>query len=101
MKKYKYSNELLFEIGKILGGLIKSLESIKMPITIRNVYDNAVSFEKSLKSHKKARRGKREKKEIILFELNLENEILNLEKELKLGRYKPGAYKSFKVNIIY
>lgn len=72
-----------------------------MPITIRNVYDNAVSFEKLLKSHKKARRGKREKKEIILFELNLENEILNLEKELKLGRYKPGAYKSFKVNIIY
>lgn len=68
-----------------------------MPITIRNVYDNAVSFEKLLKSHKKARRGKREKKEIILFELNLENEILNLEKELKLGRYKPGAYKSFKV----
>lgn len=53
--------------------------------------------EKSLKSHKKTRRGKREKKEIILFELNLENEILNLEKELKLGRYKPGAYKSFKV----
>ena len=68
-----------------------------MPITITNVYDNAVSFEKLLKSHKKARRGKREKKEIILFELNLENEILNLEKELKLGRYKPGAYKSFKV----
>ena len=68
-----------------------------MPITIRNVYDNAVSFEKLLKSHKKARRGKREKKEIILFELNLENEILNLEIELKLGRYKPGAYKSFKV----
>lgn len=25
-KKYKYSNELLSEIGKILGGLIKSLE---------------------------------------------------------------------------
>ncbi len=25
MKKYKYSNELLLEIGKLLGGLIKSL----------------------------------------------------------------------------
>ena len=46
-----------------------------MPITIRNVYDNAVSFEKLLKSHKKARWGKREKKEIILFELNLEKEL--------------------------
>lgn len=29
MKKYKYSNELLAEIGKILGGLIKSLGVVK------------------------------------------------------------------------
>lgn len=68
-----------------------------MPKTIRNIYDDAVSFEKLLKSYKKARRGKREKKEVILFELNLESEILRLEKELKLGKYKPGSYKSFKV----
>ena len=29
MKKYKYSNELIDEIGKILGGLIKSLGVMK------------------------------------------------------------------------
>lgn len=29
MKKYKYSNELLAEIGKMLGGLIKSLGVIQ------------------------------------------------------------------------
>lgn len=29
MKKYKYSNELLDEIGKMLGGLIKSLGMMK------------------------------------------------------------------------
>lgn len=29
-KKYKYSNELLSEIGKILGGLIKSLGANKL-----------------------------------------------------------------------
>ena len=29
MKKYKYSNELLDEIGKILGGVIKSLGVMK------------------------------------------------------------------------
>ena len=34
MKKYKYSNELLSEIGKILGGLIKSLGVNK------NAYNN-------------------------------------------------------------
>ena len=68
-----------------------------MPKTIRNVYNDAVSFEKLLSAHKKARRGKREKKEVILFELNLENEILRIEDELKHGRYKHGKYKEFKI----
>ena len=68
-----------------------------MPKTIRNVYDDAVSFEKLLKAHKKARRGKREKREIIIFELNLENELLRIEKELKKGIYKHGKYKEFKI----
>lgn len=68
-----------------------------MPKTIRNIYDKAVSFDKILMAHKKARRGKREKKDVILFELNLESEILRLEEELKYGRYKPGDYKTFKI----
>ena len=54
-----------------------------MPKTIKDVYENATTFEKLLEAHKKARRGKREKKEVILFELNLEKELLNLERELK------------------
>ena len=33
-----------------------------MPKTIRNVYEQAISFEKLVMAHKKARRGKREKK---------------------------------------
>ena len=68
-----------------------------MPKTIRNVYDQAVSFENLLVAHKKARRGKREKKEVILFELNLESEILEIEKDLREGKYKPGEYKTFKI----
>lgn len=54
-----------------------------MPKTIKNIYDNSVSFENLLKAHKKARCGKREKKKIILFELKLEQELLELEKQLK------------------
>jgi len=68
-----------------------------MPKTIRNVYDKAVSFEKILMAHKKARRGKREKKDVILFELNLESEILRLEEELKYGKYQTDEYKTFKI----
>ena len=96
-KKYKHSNELLAEIGKILGGLIKSLEGRNMPKTIKNIYDNSVSFENLLKAHKKARCGKREKKKIILFELKLEQELLELEKKLKNGTYKHGGYTKFKI----
>ena len=32
-----------------------------MPKTLRNIYENAVSFENLLLAHKKARCGKREK----------------------------------------
>lgn len=68
-----------------------------MPKTIRNVYDSAISFENLLKAHKKARRGKREKKQVILFELKLEEELLDLEKKLKNGTYKHGGYREFKI----
>ena len=68
-----------------------------MPKTVRKVYDKAVSFDKILMAHKKARRGKREKKDVIIFELNLENEILRLEKELRYGTYKTDKYNTFKI----
>ena len=49
-----------------------------MPKTVRNIYENAVSFENLLLAHKKARCGKREKKKVILVELILEQELLRL-----------------------
>ena len=68
-----------------------------MPKTIRNKYDKAVTFEKLLKAHKKARCGKREKKKVIEFELELESELLDLEKALKTGTYRHGGYNTFKI----
>ena len=59
-----------------------------MPKTIRNVYDKEVSFEKLLEAHRKARRGKREKRNVILLELVLEEQLLQLEKDLKNCTYK-------------
>lgn len=68
-----------------------------MPKTIRNVYDKAVSFEALLEAHYKARKGKREKKNIILTELTLEQNLLELEQKLKTGTYRHGSYKIFKI----
>lgn len=63
-----------------------------MPKTIRNKYDEAVTFEKLLEAHKKARSGKREKKKVIEFELELESELLDLERALKTGTYRHRGY---------
>ena len=68
-----------------------------MPKTIRNKYDEAVTFNKLLEAHKKARKGKREKKKVTQFELILEDELLNLEKELRSGTYKHGKYHTFQI----
>lgn len=68
-----------------------------MPKTIRNKYDKYVTFEKLLEAHKKARRGKREKRKVIEFELELETQLLDLEIELKTGTYKHGGYHTFKI----
>lgn len=70
-----------------------------MPKTIRNIYDKKVSFENLLIAHKKARMGKREKKSVILFELKLEEYLLELEKQLKNCTYKTGKYNEFKIYI--
>lgn len=68
-----------------------------MPKTIRNVYDKEVSFEKLLEAHRKARRGKREKRNVILLELVLEEQLLQLEKDLKNCTYKHCKYTKFKI----
>ena len=68
-----------------------------MPKTIRNVYDKEVSFEKLLEAHRKARRGKREKRNVILLELVLEEQLLQLEKDLKNCTYKHGKCTKFKI----
>ena len=49
-----------------------------MPKTIRNVYEQAISFEKLLMAHKKARRGKREKKDIKQMMLFRRGYLMNI-----------------------
>lgn len=61
------------------------------------MYDKEVSFEKLLEAHRKARRGKREKRNVILLELVLEEQLLQLEKDLKNCTYKHGKYTKFKI----
>ena len=49
-----------------------------MPKTIKNVFYQSLTFEKMMAAHKRARKHKAYKNEVIKFEFNLENNITNL-----------------------
>ena len=49
-----------------------------MPKTIRNCFYQNLTFDKMLAAHKRARNHKAYKNEIIKFEFNLENNLINL-----------------------
>ena len=68
-----------------------------MPKTIRNVYCKNLTYEKLLKAHLDARKGKGSKKEIILFNLKQEDYIKYLLEKLENKTYKHGGYTVFYV----
>lgn len=68
-----------------------------MPKKIKNSFYKNLTFEKMLQAHKRARKHKTYKKEVIRFELNLENNIINIINQLKNKTYRLGKYFTFKV----
>ena len=68
-----------------------------MPKTIRNCFFKNLTFEKLMNAHLRARKNKSYKKDVILFEFDLENNVINLLNSIKSGNYKMGEYYSFKV----
>ena len=68
-----------------------------MPKTIRNEFEKHLIYEKLMEAHKKSRKGKGYRKEIIEFNLKQEEYIMWLLEELKTQRYKHGGYTTFYV----
>lgn len=68
-----------------------------MPKTIRNCFYQNLTFDKMLAAHKRARNHKAYKNEIIKFEFNLENNLINLIKNIHDKTYRMGKYFNFKV----
>lgn len=69
-----------------------------MPKTIKKTFNKKLTFIKLIDAHNRAKIGKVNKKEIMLFEQDLETNIINILFELKSNTYKLGKYRSF---IIY
>ena len=68
-----------------------------MPKKIKNLFYEKLTFNKLLEAHKRARKHKAYKGEVIKFEFNLENNLINLLNNLKNGTYRLGKYFQFKV----
>ena len=66
-----------------------------MPKRIGNIFDKALTFEKLIEAHKRARKGKRFKAEVIKFEMELESNIFRTMDALSNNSYKVGKYKEF------
>ena len=68
-----------------------------MSKTIKNIFYSKLTFEKLLEAHNRASKGKKNKKEVILFEMDLETNIIKMLNEIKNCTYKFGEYRQFKV----
>lgn len=62
---------------------------------IHTMWNQLTSFSNLCDAYKKAARRRRYKGDALRFGMNLEHEILLLQKELRSGTYKPGEYRSF------
>ena len=68
-----------------------------MPKTIKNVFDDNLTFVKLIEAHQRASLNKRSHKDVILFEMDLESNVANLMKKIKDGTYHSGKYHEFYV----
>lgn len=68
-----------------------------MPKKIKNCFYENLTFEKMYKAHLRAKKHKTYKDEVIKFEFNLENNLINLINQIKTNTYHLGKYYEFKV----
>ena len=62
-----------------------------------HLYPQIYAFDNLLLAYRKARKGKRNKTTVARFEVNMEYELLQLQQELQMEQYQPGAYTTFMI----
>lgn len=62
------------------------------------LWEKITSFENLLLAFRKAAKGRRRRASVAEFDLNLAENLLKLQTELKEGRYHPGGYTSFHIH---
>ncbi|NMG60866.1 RNA-directed DNA polymerase [Geitlerinema sp. P-1104] len=63
-----------------------------------NLWPKIVDFENLLQAARQAQRGKRYRPNVLAFNHNLDQELLRLQAELIQQTYRPGGYRTFKID---
>jgi len=63
----------------------------------KRLIEQIIDWDNLLEAHRLARRGKRDRHEVAMFEANLWEELGALQMEMLWGAYQPGRYRSFLV----
>lgn len=63
-----------------------------------HIYDNIISFENLLQSWQEFLKGKRNRKDVIMFSVDLMDNLLKLHLALLNKTYRHSSYQAFKIN---
>lgn len=63
-----------------------------------NLFEQVYPFDSLHAAYLRARRGKRDKREVLQFERDLEGQLIQLQNELIWGTYRTGPYRAFYVS---
>ena len=63
-----------------------------------HLWPEVTAFENLLLAFRKAAKGKRSKPPVAAFEYHLEENLFQLQEELRSGRYRPGPYSNFHIH---
>ncbi len=79
------------------GGGIKS-RTIIMKTQLTHTFEEVICLENLLEAWKKFEKGKKSRKDVQMFQMNLMDNIFSLHRELSNFTYKHGGYQAFKIN---
>lgn len=65
--------------------------------SIKNIYEKIYDFENLYKAWEEARKGKRYRDDVLIFNRNFEEHLINIQNELIYGTYEVGKYHTFYV----
>ena len=64
---------------------------------VGNLWERLVSFPNLLRASRKARKGKRDRRDVAAFEYDAERELHRIRDELQAGAYPFGPYHTFTI----